>query len=133
MDKKMTRLYRSERDKKIFGLCGGLAASFNIDATLLRLIVVVTGFFSAGTTILLYLLACLVIPKESEVSTVHSMNGHDYYQDTTNYIHASGSYQDSNSNSTNIDEMMKDLEKKAMQKEINDLKAKLAKFEKGDV
>ena len=32
----------------------------------------------------------------------------------------------------NIDEMMRDVEKKALQKEIEELRAKLANYEKGD-
>ncbi|UUZ83516.1 PspC domain-containing protein [Paenibacillus sp. P26] len=60
----MTKLYRSRTDRKITGLCGGLADTLNIDATLLRLVVVVTAFFSGGVIIPLYFLAALVIPSE---------------------------------------------------------------------
>lgn len=60
----MTKLYRSRNDSKLFGLCGGLAQLINVDSTLLRVIVVVTAFFSGGTVIPLYFIACLVIPKE---------------------------------------------------------------------
>lgn len=59
----MNRLYRSIYDRKITGLCGGLAASFGIDSTLVRLLLVIAAFFSAGTVILLYLIASLVVPK----------------------------------------------------------------------
>jgi phage shock protein C len=124
----MTKLYRSQRDKKLFGLCGGLAETFNIDATLLRLVVVVTAFFSAGTTILLYLLACMVIPKESGYVSEFAHAG------TSSAQHNTGSSQfQQESSSSNIDEMMKDIEKKAMWKEIEELRAKVAKYEKGDV
>lgn len=124
----MTKLYRSQRDKKLFGLCGGLAETFNVDATLLRLVVVITGFFSAGTTILLYLLACMVIPKESGFTTEFAHAG------TSSSQHQSGAsdFQQETS-SSNIDEMMKDIEKKAMRKEIEELRAKVAQYEKGDV
>lgn len=60
----MAKLYRSRTDSKLFGLCGGLAQLINVDSTLLRVIVVVTAFFSGGTVIPLYFIACLVIPKE---------------------------------------------------------------------
>ncbi|MEI7025133.1 PspC domain-containing protein [Paenibacillus sp. y28] len=60
----MKRIYRSQRDKKLFGLCGGLAELLDVDATLLRLIFVITAIFSAGTMIAIYVLASLVIPKE---------------------------------------------------------------------
>jgi phage shock protein C len=60
----MSKIYRSRTDSKLFGLCGGLAQLINVDSTLLRVIVVVTAFFSGGTVIPLYFIACLVIPKE---------------------------------------------------------------------
>ncbi|MCZ8522940.1 MULTISPECIES: PspC domain-containing protein [Paenibacillus] len=60
----MRRWYRSVSDKKITGLCGGLAQYMGIDATLLRLLVVVLTFVSSGSLILFYFLAALMVPKE---------------------------------------------------------------------
>ena len=60
----MNKLYRSRRDKHITGLCGGLAKAFDIDTTLLRLVLVVTAVFSGGSVIMIYLLASIVIPAE---------------------------------------------------------------------
>jgi phage shock protein C len=122
----MTKLYRSTKDKKLCGLCGGLAERFNIDATLLRLVVVVTAFFSAGTVILLYLLASMVIPKETEFDAAFA--GPRPYQP-----HREQTEYQQESSKSNIDEMMKDIEKKAMWNEIEQLRAKVAKYEKGDV
>jgi phage shock protein C len=59
----MNRLYRSNYDRKITGLCGGIAAWLGIDATLVRLIVAIAAFFSAGSVILIYLIAGLIVPK----------------------------------------------------------------------
>ncbi len=58
----MKRLYRSDSDKVICGVCGGIAEYFEIDSTLVRLGVV---FFSlaAGTGLLAYLIAAVLIPK----------------------------------------------------------------------
>ena len=61
----MKKLYRSRRDKKLFGLCGGLAEMLNVDATLLRILLIVITVFSSGALILVYILAGLVVPKES--------------------------------------------------------------------
>ena len=36
----MKRAYRSGTDKKIFGICGGIGEAYNIDPTLIRIIVV---------------------------------------------------------------------------------------------
>ena len=57
------KLYRSNTDKKIAGVCGGLAKYLNIDPTVIRLIwaiVVVCG----GAGLLAYLICALVIPEE---------------------------------------------------------------------
>ena len=57
------KLYRSRTDKKICGVCGGLAKYLNIDATIIRLILVLAVIF-AGVGALAYLIAALVIPEE---------------------------------------------------------------------
>lgn len=41
----MKKLYRSRKDRKIAGVCGGIAEYFNIDSTLVRLLAVITIFF----------------------------------------------------------------------------------------
>jgi phage shock protein C len=61
----MRKLYRSTRDKKIFGICGGLADYLGVDATLLRILLVVVAVFSAGSIIFVYIIAGFVIPRES--------------------------------------------------------------------
>lgn len=148
----MNKLYRSQRDKKIFGLCGGLAQHFHVDPTLLRLILVVTAFFSGGTTVLLYIIASMVIPKEPLIMdppffhTPPPYHGGPRNYGPVNHSMGTGGVQyggQSNPMGTvppvtqeplksNIDEMMKDIERKALQKEIEELRAKLAQFEKGD-
>ena len=55
------KLYRSRTNKKLFGVCGGLAEYFDIDATIIRLILVLAVVF-AGFGILAYLIAALVMP-----------------------------------------------------------------------
>ncbi len=59
----MKKLFRSNTDKKLFGVCGGIAEYFNIDSTIVRLIWAVFAFFSLGTGLLVYLLAALVMPN----------------------------------------------------------------------
>ena len=57
------KLYRSKTDRKFLGVCGGLAEYFGIDATVLRLILVLAVVF-AGVGIIAYLVAALVIPEK---------------------------------------------------------------------
>jgi len=57
------KLYRSRMDKKIGGVCGGIARYFSIDPTIVRLIWAVSVFLF-GTGGLLYLIAWIVLPEE---------------------------------------------------------------------
>ena len=56
------RLTLSVTDKKIAGVCGGIAEYFNIDPTLVRVLTVVLAVLF-GSGFLAYLLAWLIIPK----------------------------------------------------------------------
>jgi phage shock protein C len=58
------KLYRSRIDRKIAGVCAGIAAYLDVDSTLVRLIWVATVLF-AGGGILGYLIAWIVLPEES--------------------------------------------------------------------
>lgn len=57
------KLYRSRTDRKIAGVCGGLAAYLDMDSTLMRLIWVMAALF-AGWGFLGYLIAWIVIADE---------------------------------------------------------------------
>ena len=57
----MKRLYKSETDKKLCGVCGGIAEYFNIDPTVIRLIWALF-ILGLGTGILAYILAALIMP-----------------------------------------------------------------------
>lgn len=57
------KLYRSRDNRMIAGVCGGLGRYFEIDPTIIRLIVVLLFFFNF-TTLFLYLIAWIVIPEE---------------------------------------------------------------------
>lgn len=59
------RLYRSEKNKMIAGVCGGIGDYINLDPTVVRLLFVLFGCFGAG--VLAYVVAAIVIPSESEV------------------------------------------------------------------
>lgn len=59
----MKKLYRSRKDSKIAGVCGGIAEYFSIDPTIIRLLAVITIFFGGGG-IVSYLIAWLIIPLE---------------------------------------------------------------------
>jgi phage shock protein C len=60
----VTRFYRSESDKKIMGVFGGLAQSFGVDATILRVIGGVLLFAGFTVTKAVYLIAGILLPKQ---------------------------------------------------------------------
>ena len=62
MDKK---LYKSNKDKKLDGVCGGLGEYLNIDPTVIRLAWVVFSLLG-GSGILAYIIAAIVIPQNPE-------------------------------------------------------------------
>lgn len=58
------KLARSVRDKKIAGVCGGLAEYFEVDSTIVRLVYVALAFASFGLALILYVACAFLIPKE---------------------------------------------------------------------
>ena len=58
------RLTRLAYDKKIAGVCSGLAKYFNADPTLVRLIVIALTIVSGGLGLLAYIAAWIVMPIE---------------------------------------------------------------------
>ena len=59
------KLFRSKINKKLCGVCGGIAEYFNIDPTIVRLIWVLAVLF-AGCGILAYIIAAFVMPEKPE-------------------------------------------------------------------
>jgi len=60
----MKKLYLSKKDKKIFGVCGGISETYDIDPTLIRLsmvfLCIATGIIPLLIT---YFVACIIMPK----------------------------------------------------------------------
>ena len=55
------KIYRSSTDKKIAGVCGGIAEYMNVDSTIVRLIAILL-VFGWGCGLLSYMVAALVMP-----------------------------------------------------------------------
>jgi phage shock protein C len=56
-------LRRSRTDRYLGGVCGGVAAYLNMDATLVRILTVVVTLFT-GAPVILYLVALFFMPEE---------------------------------------------------------------------
>jgi phage shock protein C len=61
-----TRLTRSRDDRMLAGVCGGIADYLGVDATIVRLVAVLLGIFSAGTALIGYLIAAIIIPDAAD-------------------------------------------------------------------
>ena len=62
----MKRLMRSETDKVIFGVCGGIANYLNIDSTTIRALWAVVTLFTVGVGILAYVACAVIIPPDPD-------------------------------------------------------------------
>ena len=60
------RLTRSRADRKIAGVCGGLAQYMNVDPTVIRIIFLVLLFLGGGG-FLIYLIIWICAPNEDDI------------------------------------------------------------------
>ncbi len=68
-DNLMKKLYRSRTDRKIWGVCSGLANYFGVDPTLVRILAVVSIFIFPGASILAYIIMTIIVPAEPTAVT----------------------------------------------------------------
>lgn len=59
----MKKLYKSNSQKMIAGVCGGIAEYLNLDPTLVRLIFVAISLLG-GSGLLAYIIAAIIMPEE---------------------------------------------------------------------
>jgi len=59
------RLYKSNTDKKLDGVCAGIAEYVDVDPTVIRLLWVLATFF-VGAGVLAYIIAAIVMPRKPE-------------------------------------------------------------------
>ena len=60
------KLYRTEDNKILAGVCGGVAEYFNLDPTLIRVLWVAVSLF-AGAGVILYIIMAIIVPVKSQV------------------------------------------------------------------
>lgn len=58
------KLYKSRSNKKLAGVCGGLAEYFGISTTVVRFLFVFAFFAASGTSLLLYIALAIALDKE---------------------------------------------------------------------
>ncbi len=58
------RLYRSKTDRKLSGVCGGIAQYLAVDPTIIRLLAVLAAFFVNLIIVFIYIACIFIIPEE---------------------------------------------------------------------
>ena len=63
----MRKLYLSKTDKKIFGVCGGIGETYDVDPSLIRLIAIFLCLLTLIMPVVItYLAAWLIIPEKKD-------------------------------------------------------------------
>lgn len=66
------RLFRVTSEKRIAGVCAGLARYFEVDVILVRLLVVAGALCSGGLGLFAYIAAWIIMPRENEAQPFRS-------------------------------------------------------------
>lgn len=62
----MNKLHKSNKNRMLLGVCGGLANSLGIDPTIMRLLFVFGAIFSGSILFWIYLLLAVVLPTQED-------------------------------------------------------------------
>ncbi|MCL2500576.1 MAG: PspC domain-containing protein [Defluviitaleaceae bacterium] len=72
------RLYKSRTDRKVSGVCAGIAEYIGIDPTLIRLAWIIF-MFMGGSGIIAYIVAAIVIPDNPGYEPTQNEQQDTYY------------------------------------------------------
>ena len=61
------RLCRSNRDRMVCGVCGGIAEYFAVDPTIVRLVWAIVTLFGIAPGVIAYIVAAIIIPQNPYV------------------------------------------------------------------
>jgi len=94
----MKRLTKSN-DKKICGVCGGIAEFFGVDPTIIRLLAVVLIFCGIGTGLVIYIVAAFILPEPDtsdteDIDNLKSANVNDDYKSEQSAPSTDGGHSD---------------------------------------
>jgi len=73
--KRKRKLYRDPEQTVLGGVCGGLAAYFNMDPVVIRLIVVLLVLVTSGAGLLAYFILWIIVPKAVTTTQRLEMKG----------------------------------------------------------
>jgi phage shock protein PspC (stress-responsive transcriptional regulator) len=73
--RKMRKLYRNSNDRMVSGVASGLAAYFDLDPAIVRILFVILAFASLGWGILIYLILLIAMPEAKTKAQFLEMYG----------------------------------------------------------
>ena len=73
--KRKKRFYRDPEAKVLSGVCGGLAAYFNMDPVIVRILFVALAFVTTGAAILAYFILWIAVPNATTTAQKLEMRG----------------------------------------------------------
>ena len=73
--RKMRKLYRNSNDRMVSGVASGLAAYFDLDPAIVRILFVILAFASLGWGILIYLILLIAMPEAKTKAQFLEMQG----------------------------------------------------------
>lgn len=76
-EKRKKRLYRDPQETVLGGVCGGLAAYFNMDPVIVRILFVVLTIIPTGIGLLAYLILWIAVPKALTTAQRLEMQGEE--------------------------------------------------------
>lgn len=71
----MNKLQRSNTNRMVSGVCGGIGEYFNIDPTIVRIIYIFLAFNYFSTALIIYLVCSFVIPEDDGI-----IDSDDYHE-----------------------------------------------------
>lgn len=71
------KLYRDPDDRVLGGVCSGLGAYFDFDPIIIRLIFVLLVFLGAGSSVIVYLILWIVVPRAMNTAQRLEMKGEE--------------------------------------------------------
>ena len=58
-------LHKSQENKMIFGVCGGLSNSTGIDSSIIRILFILGSIFTGSILFWIYILLAIILPYKS--------------------------------------------------------------------
>ena len=99
-----TKLTKSNRDRKVCGVCGGIAEYLHIDSTLVRIIWAI-AICCFGSGLLLYFIAAIIMPQDfgQRYNNWDSQNNWNRQNDWNRQNGYNNYYSNNNNNSNRYD------------------------------